>query len=77
MIMKKAFIAIAKLMLAIVAAIGIMCIGMMQEWRTETIIAAFLFGGILVALLTGFFDIEEPIRRVNLRDGARQMHRAA
>ena len=74
--MKKHFIAIAKLMLAIVAAIGIMCIGMMQEWRTETIIAAFLFGGIIVALLLGFFDIEEP-KHWTIKHGARQMNRAA
>jgi purine-cytosine permease-like protein len=75
--MKKHFIAIAKVLLTIVAAIGIMCIGMMQEWRTETIIAAFLFGGIIVALLLGFFDIEDKPTHWNIKQGARSMRRAA
>jgi len=75
--MKKHFIAIAKVLLTIVAAIGIMCIGMMQEWRTETIIAAFLFGGIIVALLLGFFDIEDKPTHWSIKHGARSMRRAA
>lgn len=75
--MKKHFIAIAKLLLTIVAAIGIMCIGMMQEWRTEVIMAAFFFGGIIVALLLGFFDIEDKPTHWNIKQGARSMRRAA
>lgn len=75
--MKKHFIAIAKVLLTIVAAIGIMCIGMMQEWRTETIIAAFLFGGIIVALLLGFFDIDSKPTHWSIKQGARSMRHAA
>lgn len=75
--MKKLFVSVLKLAIIVAAGIGLLCIGMMQEWRTETIIATALFGGILIALLLGAFDIEEPIHRVNLRDGARSMHRAA
>ena len=74
--MKKFFVSVLKLAIVVVAAIGLLCIGMMQEWRTETIIAAFLFGGIIVALLLGFFDIEEP-KHWTIKHGARSVRRAA
>lgn len=74
--MKKFFVSVLKLAIVVVAAIGLLCIGMMQEWRTEVIMAAFFFGGIIVALLLGFFDIEEP-KHWTIKHGARQMNRAA
>ena len=75
--MKKFFVSVLKLAIVVVAGIGLMCIGMMQEWRTEVIMAAFFFGGIIVALLLGFFDIEDKPTHWNIKQGARSMRRAA
>ena len=74
--MKKFMVSVLKLAIIVIAAIGLLCIGMMQEWRTEVIIPAFLFGGIFVGYFLGFFDIEEP-KHWTIKHGARQMNRAA
>ena len=51
----------------------------MREWNDATILATFLFGGILVALVLGLFDIKDsPIsKHLSIKNGARSMHRAA
>ena len=66
-------------MLTIIASVCLACIGMMQEWNDATILATFLFGGILVALVLGLFDIKTnpTIRRMSIKRGARSMRRAA
>lgn len=75
--MKKFMVSVMKLAIIVIAAIGLLCIGMMQEWRKEVIIPAFLFGGIFVAYFLGFFDIEDEPNHLTIKNGARSMHRAA
>ena len=66
-------------MLTIIASVGLACIGIMREWNDATILATFLFGGILIALILGLFDIKDsPIsKHLSIKHGARSMHRAA
>ena len=68
---------IGKLLLSVVAATGLGCIGMMQEWRGEAIMAAFLFGGVLIALALGVFDIKARRKHLGIKDAARSMGKAA
>lgn len=76
--MKKFYVSVLKLAIIVVAGIGLMCIGMMQEWRVETIIATVLFGGIFVGYFLGFFDVDESIdNHLTIKNGARSMRRAA
>lgn len=50
----------------------------MREWNDATILATFLFGGILVALVLGLFDIKDsPIKHLSIKHGARSMRRVA
>lgn len=75
----KRLLTIGKWMLAIIASVCLACIGMMNEWNDATILATFLFGGILIALVLGLFDIKDsPIyRNMSMKNGARSMHNAA
>jgi hypothetical protein len=78
--MKRHLIAIAKWTLCVIAAIGLACVGILNDWRDETIFAAFFFGGILIALVLGLFDIKNiPAidRHLSIKHGARSMRRAA
>ena len=76
--MKKFFVSVLKLAIVVVAGIGLLCIGMMQEWRTEVIMAAFFFGGVFIAFLLGFFDVDESIdNHLTIKNGARSMRHAA
>ena len=71
---------IGKLLLSVVAATGLGCIGMMQDWRDEAIVAAFLFGGVLIALALGVFDIEDDApdsKHTTIKNAARSMRPAA
>lgn len=74
--MKKHFITIAKLMLAIVAAIGMACAAVCMNMNDAAVLAAFFCGGVLIALALGLFDIE-PIKHWSIKQGARSMRRAA
>lgn len=74
--MKKFFVSVLKLAIVVVAAIGLLCIGMMQEWRTEVIMAAFFFGGVFIAFFLGFFNCEEK-PTMSIKQGARSMRPAA
>lgn len=75
----KKMMTIGKWMLALIASVCLACIGIMREWNDATILAAFLFGGILVALVLGLFDIKDsPIyRNMSMKNGARSMRNAA
>ena len=79
--MKKFTIFIGKCMLAAVCAIGLACIGMMREWNDGTIAATFLFGGTIVALCLGVFNIEEQesisSKHTTIKNAARTMRKAA
>ena len=75
-IVMKTMVFIGKVLLSVACATGMACIAIMNDWRGSAVVGMFMFGGILIALLLGAFDIEEPIH-LNLRDGARSMHRAA
>lgn len=70
---------IGKWMLTIISSVGLACIGIMREWNDATILATFLFGGILIALILGLFDIKDsPIsKNWTIKHGARSMRRAA
>lgn len=68
---------ILKIALAICASTGLACIAIMRDWRDSAVIAVFLFSGILIALVLGVFDIEEPINHLSIKNGARSMRRAA
>lgn len=72
----KRIATILKIALAICASTGLACIAIMNDWRDSAVIAVFLFSGILIALVLGFFDIEEP-NHLSIKNGARSMHRAA
>ena len=75
----KTFTFIGKLLLSVVAATGLGCIGMMQDWRGEAIVAAFLFGGVLIALALGVFDISDTptSKHTSIKNASRSMRRAA
>ena len=75
----KHLVIVGKWMLTIIASVGLACLGIMREWNDATIMAAFLFGGILVALVLGLFDIKDsPIsKNWTIKHGARSMRRAA
>lgn len=75
----KKLMNIGKWMLTIISSVGLACIGIMREWNDATILATFLFGGILVALVLGLFDIKDsPLyRNMSMKNGARSMRRAA
>lgn len=75
----KKLMNIGKWMLTIISSVGLACIGIMREWNDATILATFLFGGILVALVLGLFDIKDsPIsKNLSIKHGARSMRRAA
>ena len=75
--MKKHFIAIAKVLLTIVAAIGLACSVVCMDMSDNAMLAAFFFGGVFVALLLGLFDYKEPIKDWTIKHGARSMRRAA
>ena len=69
---------IGKWMLTIISSVGLACIGIMREWNDATILATFLFGGILIALILGLFDIKDsPSKHLSIKHGARSMRRAA
>ena len=70
---------IGKWMLTIIASIGLACIGIMREWNDATILATFLFGCILIALILGLFDIKDsPVsKHLSIKHGARSMRRVA
>ena len=75
--MKKHFIAIAKVLLTIVAAIGLACAAVCMDMNDAAVLAAFFCGGVLIALALGLFDISEPIKHWSIKQGARSMRRAA
>lgn len=75
--MKKFMQFIGKCMLGACAAVGMACIGMMQEWNTSTIVGMFLFTGTIVALCLGAFDIEEPTKHQSIKHASRSMRQAA
>lgn len=75
--MKKIFVVIGKLLLLVAAVVGIACIGMVNEWNDATILGAFLFGGVIVALMLGLFDIHVSDKHLSIKQGARSMRRAA
>ena len=75
----KHLVNVGKWMLAIISSVCLACIGIMREWNDATILATFLFGGILIALVLGLFDIKDsPIsKHLSIKHGARSMRRAA
>jgi len=77
--MKKLSIIIGKFVLALSCAIGIACLLIINEWNDTTILASFLFVGIMCALLLGLLDIEdeEPKKHLSIKRGARSMRQAA
>lgn len=74
----KTIAIVLKWMLCVIAAIGLACAAVCVNMSDRAVIGVFFFGGILVALVLGLFDISEPIgRHMSLKQGARSMHRAA
>lgn len=73
----KKIATIAKVLLTIVAAIGLACGSICADMNDGAVLAIFLFGGIIIALVLGLFDISEPIHHLTIKNGARSMRRAA
>ena len=77
--MKKLSATIGKYILAILCAIGAACLGIINEWNDTTILAAFVFVGIMVCLALGLFDIEDEPKskkHLSIKDAARYQHAA-
>lgn len=77
--MKKFMVFVGKCVLGACAAVGMGCLGILNDWNTTTILGAFVFTGIIVTLLLGAFDIEDEHKsgKLSVKDGARSMRPAA
>jgi hypothetical protein len=78
----KRLLTIGKWMLCFIASVGLACCLILWGANDACVIGAFFFGGIIIALCLGLFDVSDclPIDKhehVSLKNGARTMRRAA